>query len=86
MGYRNEWERERVLFICAEPTGRAFAFLHERNMWLSEEPNKFERTRRPIEDGFGKGACGSWGGGGCQGDGGRTFDPMQQDRYGRNLC
>lgn len=48
-----------------------------------------ERDLRLFEDGFGKGACGaaggSWGGGGCQGDGGRTFDPMQQDRHGRNL-
>jgi len=89
VGYRNEWERERFLFICAEPVGRAFGSLHQRNMWLSEERNKFERTLRPIEDGFGRGACGaaggSWGGGGCQGDGGRRFDPMQQDRYGRNL-
>lgn len=89
VGYRNEWERERFLFICAEPAGRAFASLHQRNMWLSEERNKFERTLRPIEDGYGKGACGaaggSWGGGGCRGDGGRTFDPMQQDRHGRNL-
>ncbi len=89
VGYRNEWERERFLFICVEPVGRAFASLPQRNMWLSEERNKFERSLRPIEDGFGKGACGaaggSWGGGGCQGDGGRTFDPMRQDRYGRNL-
>ena len=89
VGYRNEWERERFLFICAEPSGRAFASSHQRNMWLSEERNKFERTLQPIDDGFGRGACGvavgSSGGGGCRGDGGRTFDPMQQDRYGRNL-
>jgi hypothetical protein len=89
VGYRNEWERERFLFICAEPSGRAFASSQQRNMWLSEERNKFERSLKPLDDGFGRGACGaaggSWGGGGCQGDGGRTFDPMQQDRYGRNL-
>ena len=90
IGYRNEWERERFLFICALPSGRAFVSSHQRNMWLSEERNKFEREKiRPMDDGFGKGACGaaggSWGGGGCRGDGGRSFDPMQQDRYGRNL-
>jgi len=30
-----------------------------------------ERDLRPFDDGFGKG--------------GRTVDPIQQDRYGRNL-
>ncbi len=43
VGYRNEWERERFLFICTEPTGTVFAGSHQRNMWLSQERNKMER-------------------------------------------
>jgi hypothetical protein len=62
VGYRNEWERERFLFICTEPTGTVFAGSHQRNMWLSQERNKMERDLRLFEDSFGKGACGAAGG------------------------
>src|SRR5713226_8898392 len=33
VGYRNEWERERFLFICTEPADTAFASSHQRNLW-----------------------------------------------------
>ena len=89
IGYRNEKEREIFLFICDEPKGTAFANSHERNMWLSKKKNEFEAANIHPMDDYGKGACGAsggtWGGGGCNGEGGRRFDPSQQDRYGRPL-
>jgi TPR repeat protein len=90
IGYRDDKEREIFLFICDEPKGIAFANSHERNMWLSKKKSEFEaKNIHPMDNGYGKGACGaaggSWGGGGCHGEGGHTFDPSQQDRYGRPL-
>ncbi len=92
IGYRNEWERERALFVCDEPAGIAFGNTRERNTWLAQKvaalQAKADALRRSMSD-YGKGMCGgaggTWGSGGCRGEGGRTFDPGQQDRYGRPL-
>ncbi len=87
-------ERERALYwgVCHYPKGIRFADSRARYKWLNGEMAKVaqeaEAFRRSME-GYGSGACGaaggSWGGGGCRGEGGRTFDPGQQDRYGRPL-
>jgi TPR repeat protein len=92
IGYRNERERERALFVCDEPAGIAFANTRERNSWLAQKvaalQARADALRRSMSE-YGGGMCGAaggtWGGGGCRGDGGRYFDPGQQDRYGRPL-
>jgi hypothetical protein len=57
---------------------------------MSKKRNELEAEASKQDwTGYGKGACeaagGSFYGGGCRGDGGRYFDPTQQDRYGRPL-
>lgn len=93
IGYRDEVERNRFAGVCVEPKGLTFANSHERNKWLTIERDKMDmETLRQWSNsagGYGQGACsaagGTWGGGGCNGEGGRRFDPSQQDRYGRTL-
>lgn len=93
IGYRDELERNRFAGVCVEPRGLTFANSHERNKWLTVERDKMdmETLRQWGNSGtdYGKGACGAaggtWGGSGCRGEGGRTFDPSQQNRYGRPL-
>ena len=92
VGVLSERERERYWGVCHYPKGIRFADSRERYKWLNGQMAKVaqeaEAFRRSME-GYGSGACGaaggSWGGGGCRGEGGRTFDPGQQDRYGRPL-
>jgi TPR repeat protein len=93
IGYRDESERDRFVGVCIEPKGLTFANSRERNKWLAVEREKMDmetlRQWGNSSSDYGKGACsaagGSWGGGGCNGEGGRRFDPGQQDRYGRPL-
>jgi TPR repeat protein len=92
VGFRSEEERQHYTDVCQDPAGIAFASEQQRVQWLTQrqaEANRAALAAWGSSGGFGSGACGaaggSWGGGGCMGDGGRIFDPMQQDRYGRNL-
>jgi TPR repeat protein len=93
IGYRDEVERNRFAGVCVEPKGLAFANSSARNRWLTVERDKMdmETLRRWAASGteYGRGSCsaagGTWAGGGCNGEGGRRFDPSQQDRYGRAL-
>jgi TPR repeat protein len=92
VGFRNEFERQRFLFVCEDPAGMAFTSESQRHGWLAAKVREVEKAgdalRRGMDE-YGSGACGaaggSWYGGGCRGEGGRYFDPGQQDRYGRPL-
>ncbi len=91
VGMRSEEERKHHADVCQDPAGIAFANEQQRSKWLDQQQAAADKAAMAAwsSSGFGSGACGaaggSWGGGGCRGEGGHTFDPMQQDRYGRNL-
>jgi TPR repeat protein len=92
IGMRNEWERTHFIETCEEPKGIAFASEKERHQWLAAWESKHEADDVRNAHIFGHGgvpgcsaAGGSSSGGSCHGDGGRSFDPMRQDRFGRPL-
>lgn len=92
VGFRSEVERKRFTDVCQDPAGQAFASEQQRLTWLRKKQDIADAAAMAAwqsSSSYGSAACsaagGSWGGGACKGDGGQYFDPVQQDRYGRNL-
>lgn len=85
LGYLDDREREKYAGVCADPR-RLFRNSAERKAYLDEAI----RTARvdSWDSGYEAGLCKSrgmdYGGGGCRGEGGRSFSPYgNEDRYGR---
>jgi TPR repeat protein len=91
VGFRDETERKRYTDVCQDPAGLAFNTEQQRFKWLAEKQeiaNQAAGAAWQSSGSYASAACsaagGSWNGS-CRGDGGRYFDPIQQDRYGKNL-
>ncbi len=86
LGYMDDREREKYAGVCEDPK-RLFRNSSERTAWLNEAI-RTARVDSFNAGGYESGLCRargmSYGGGGCQGEGGRTLSPYgNEDRYGR---
>lgn len=87
LGYLDHPERLKYAGVCEDPK-RMFRNSAERTAWLNEAI-RTARVDSFNPGGYEGGLCRArgmgYGGGGCQGEGGRTLDPYgNQDRYGRS--